>query len=158
MIPRIEVLGDRRYRYLERYPIEWASRGRNYRLWVPAGFILDGNSVPWFGRPLIPGDWTLGVIAISGHDLGYERQGRFRRGELQVEYRPGWWGDPLDLGDGMRSVVSRRDVDRWFAARMRDEGVPKIRRRAAYRAVRAAFWHNWSTEPYEEMIHDPDLG
>jgi hypothetical protein len=147
--PRIEVLGDRRYRYLERYPIEWIHEYQLHRLWIPEGFVLDGNSVPWFGRVLIPGDWTLGIIPISGHDLIYERKGRLLPGEHEIEVTPVYKRDALDIGHGLRACWTRRDADRWFARMMRDyENVRRWRRRAAYRAVRSAVWRNWDERPW----------
>jgi hypothetical protein len=151
MNPRIKVLGDRAYQLVEEYRILWKNDGVWNMLVIPAGFICDGNSVPWFARPFVPGDWTLGMEAILAHDFIYHRKGRLEVNEHLVDADPkvGIWVDPLLIGEGFRRVWSRHDADRLFARLMRDAGVPQWRRRMAYRAVRAAFWHNWDEYPYD---------
>lgn len=151
MSPRIKVLGDRLYKLVDDYRIVWEHEGKWHMLTIPAGFVCDGNSVPWFGRPLIPGDWTLGIEAVLAHDYLYHKRGRLDEREYLVEIDPGVWVDPLYIGDGLRRPWSRHDADRLFARLMRDAGVSKWRRRAAYRAVRLAVWHSWSDHPW-----DPD--
>jgi len=149
--PRIKVIGDRLYKLIGDYPIVWEHDGQWHKITVPDGFVCDGNSVPWFGRPLIPGDWTLGLDAVLAHDFLYYRKGRLYEREHLVEIEKGIWVDPLRIGEGFRRPWTRHDADRLFARLMRDAGVSKLRRRAAYRAVRLAFWHGW-----DDNIWDPD--
>jgi len=148
MIPKIKVLGDRAYQLTESWRILWKHEGSWHKITIPEGFICDGNSVPWFGRPLIPGDWTLGVEAVLVHDFLYHRQGRLEDGEHLVEVEKNIWVDPLSIGDGFRRAWRRRDADKLFARLMRDAGVSQKRRRAAYRAVRLAFWNGWDEYPW----------
>jgi hypothetical protein len=154
-VPKIEVHGDRLYWVAEGFRREWVHEGRRHWLWIEGGWYSDGNSVPWIGRPFVPGDWTLGVIPIVTHDHFYRRRGRLNPWEYAVEVRAGEWVDPLELDDGTRLVWSRRDVDRLFGADMRRQGVARWRRRAAYRGVRSAFWREWDTQPWE--VTDDDV-
>ena len=150
MIPQIKVIGDREYQLTKDHDVTWEHEGKRHRIRIFAGFVCDGNSVPWFGRPLIPGDWTLGLEAVLVHDFLYYRRGRLRAFEHVVEVAPDAWVDALTIGDGFRRTWSRHDADRLFARLMREAGVSKLRRRAAYRAVRLAVWHNW-----DEYVYDP---
>jgi len=91
---------------------------------VPAGFDHDFASVP---RPLwaLISPIDLGLASIF-HDWIYQHGG-------QVETL-GW---PTG-GSGWEPVASpwsRRDTDRLFARIMREQGVPRWRRRWAFRAV-----------------------
>lgn len=149
MIPRLQVLGDRRYRVEEDFECVWTHEHRKHWLLIPQGTISDGNSVPFFARFLVPGDWTLGVVPVIVHDFLYSRNGRLEPHEYAVEYQPGIWGDPLDRLDGTRTVWTREEADRLFARLMREAGVPRWRRRAAYRGVRLAWWQEWSIQPWE---------
>lgn len=151
MRPHVKILGDRLYQLTQDYRIVWEHEDQWHKITVPEGFVCDGNSVPWFGRPIIPGDWTLGMEAVLAHDFIYARKGRLLPGEYMVEDNKsvGLWYDPLQIGDGFRRVWSRKDADRLFARLMRESGVPRWRRRAAYRAVRFAFWKNWDEYPYD---------
>jgi hypothetical protein len=150
VIPRVEVLGDREYRLLEAYTYQWLHEGYLYRITVPEGFVCDGNSVPWFARPWIPGDWSLGVAAVVVHDWLYAHKGVPPLGSVQIWYN-GNWVDALRY-NGKVTPIQRRDADRLFARMMREWGVPKWRRRMAYRGVRAAFWHNWDERGRKEEL------
>lgn len=104
----------------------WAVDVGGYRLRVPAGFgPFDLASVPrmlwWLIAP-----FELSLSAPLAHDVLY----RFR-GQLP----PQW------LTPGTR--VSRRIADRWFLLLMAREGVPRLRRRVAWVAVRLAGWWPW---------------
>jgi hypothetical protein len=149
MNPKIKVIGDRLYQLSGDYSVYWQHEGQWAKITVPDGFVCDGNSVPWFGRPLIPGDWTLGIEAVLVHDFLYHRKGRLHEREHLVETEPHIWTDPLHIGDGFRRAWTRHDADRLFGRLMREAGVPKARRRAAYRAVRFAFWQNWDAYPWD---------
>jgi len=151
MIPDIRVLGDRRFVVAEKFPHVWCSHGVMHRITVPKGFICDGNSVPWFARVFIPGDWTLGLIAVLIHDLLYFYKGRLPFAMHQI-WVNGNWTDALQQPDTTRLTWKREDADKLFAVIMREDGVPMWRRRMAYRGVRAAVWQNWDESPWSE--HD----
>lgn len=94
------------------------------RLVVPSGFEHDFASVPrglwWFISPI-----DLGIASIF-HDWLYREGGGVttlarRRGD-------GAW---VELTDPW----TRFDADRLFARMMREQGVSKLRRRAAFKAV-----------------------
>ena len=153
MNPEVKILGDRLYQLTRDYPVIWTHENQWHKITVPAGFVCDGNSVPWFARPLIPGDWTLGIEAVLAHDFIYARKGRLHEREHLVEAKKGIWIDPLHIGAGFRRAWSRRDADRLFARLMRESGVLRWRRRAAYRAVRLAVWHGWDEYPWDPA-HD----
>jgi hypothetical protein len=148
MSPKIKVIGDRLYQLSGDYSVYWQHETQWRKITVPDGFVCDGNSVPWFGRPLIPGDWTLGIEAVLVHDFLYHRKGRLHEREHLVEADAGFWVDPLHIGDGFRRAWTRHDADRLFGRLMREAGVPKARRRAAYRAVRIAVWQGWDAYPW----------
>lgn len=89
----------------------WRHAGHPCTICVPAGFITDLASVPrllwWLIAP-----FCLGPAAVL-HDFLY-RRGGFYGGRT--------W--------------TRRDVDRLFGRVMRESGVPRWKRRLAFRAVR----------------------
>jgi hypothetical protein len=149
LTPHVAILGDRKYQLVSDHVVSWYHEGKYHRIMVPEGFICDGNSVPWFGRPFIPGDWTLGINAVLVHDFLYFRRGRLLFNEHLVQVAKGDYRDPLEQ-DGYRLAWSRRDADRLFARLMRDNNVPQWRRRAAYRAVRLAFWQEWPDSAWRD--------
>ncbi|MDT0631029.1 DUF1353 domain-containing protein [Rubrivirga litoralis] len=145
--PRQTLLPDlRRFRladdasYTWRHTPEGGAEGV-YRLVVPAGFEHDFASVP---RPLwaLVAPIDLGIASIF-HDWLYARAGRAetlrwagRTPGAGWEPVPKWW--------------TRRDADRLFARLMREQGVPRWRRRAAFLAVRAfagGVWGRRQTRP-----------
>jgi len=161
MTPHIRVLRDRSYELVDPYSIRWTVDGLRRVLHIPGGYQSDGNSVPWFARPWIPGDWTLGIAPVLAHDYLYSHEGRLVPGEYQAEVAEGVWQDPLIVQhqgltrqhsgahtEHWRHTWTRRDVDRLFARLMREEGVAPWRRRMAYRAVRCAVWHTWDERPW----------
>ena len=69
---------------------------QRYEFTVPRGFALDGPSVPWFGRALVPrNDQTEAPADV--HDVLYAF-----RGEFTVK------------GSGQRLILSRYDCDSLF--------------------------------------------
>jgi hypothetical protein len=102
------------------------------RLVVPAGFRHDFASVP---RPL----WVL----ISPLDLGnasifHDWLYRHRGGVATLRRAPG-----ETAWSPVTTPWTRRDTDRLWARIMREQGVAKWRRRAAYRAVRLCGRSAW---------------
>ena len=134
--PRQILLPDlRRFRLADDVAYTWrhAAEGETeavYRLVVPEGFEHDFASVPRLLWSLIaPVD--LGIASIF-HDWLYVQAGR-------VETLR-WTGDGWDP---VSEPWTRRDADRLFARLMREQGVPRWRRRAAFLAVRVFAGRFW---------------
>ena len=133
--PRQILLPDlRRFRLADEVAYTWrhveASTEGVYRLVVPEGFEHDFASVP---RPLwaLVAPIDLGIASIF-HDWLYVRAGRV--GTLR-------WA-----GAGWEPVATpwtREDADRLFGRLMREQGVARWRRRAAYLAVRVVAGRFW---------------
>jgi hypothetical protein len=124
--PRVEPIGGNRYRLFEAYAYVWAKDGARYRLVVPVGFTSDLASVPrllW----VVISPFDLGA-AVVPHDWLYANAGRPPPGSWQV-WRDGDW-----VEDGR--PWKRREADRLFGRLMREVGVSRFKRRAAYLAVR----------------------
>ena len=124
--PRVEPLGGNRYRLFEAYAYVWTKDGASYRLVVPAGFTSDLASVPrllWF----VISPFDLGA-AVVPHDWVYANAGRLPPSSWQA-WRGGDWADD-------ERVWTRREADRLFGRLMREVGVSRWKRRAAYLAVR----------------------
>lgn len=122
----------RHFDLLEAAVYAWCHEGRSYCLVVPRGFQHDFASVPRLLWGLIaPID--LGLASIF-HDWLYRNGGRVTT--FLWEGDPARWSSHTDRW-------SREQADRLFARIMREQGVPKWRRRCAYLAVRFAgrrFW------------------
>jgi hypothetical protein len=101
-----------------------------HRLVLPAGFAHDFATIP---RPL----WAtispldLGLASIF-HDWLYSAGGKV----VTLRWEEGAWA-PQD------QPWDRRHADELFARIMREQGVPRWRRRAAYLAVRAFGRKHW---------------
>lgn len=102
------------------------------RLEVPEGFTHDFASVPRVLWMLIS-PLDLGLASLF-HDWLYRAGGRVTT--LRWDRTDGRW-DPVE------DPWSRRYADELFARMMREQGVPKWRRRAAYLAVRLAGGSSW---------------
>jgi len=134
LYPRtVIVWSDRRLHWLEEaYVYEWSKDLVRYRLTVPAGTLTDLASVPQFlWWWIAPRDLREASIL---HDDGYTHGGDF--------------GDRWQRWDGrqwvvVESVWTRRELDRLFGRVMRERGVPMLKRRAAFLAVRLFGWRAW---------------
>ena len=133
--PRQILLPDlRRFRLADDAVYTWRHAGGGaeavYRLVVPEGFEHDFASVP---RPLwsLVAPVDLGIASIF-HDWLYVQAGRV---ETLRWAGAGW--DPVS------EPWTRRDADRLFARLMREQGVARWRRRAAFLAVRAVAGRFW---------------
>ena len=126
-------LGNNRYRLFSEYILEWWHNGVLHRLIVPADFEIDMASVPRIVWPLIS-PFDLGNAAIP-HDWFYHHSGAIPAGSHQI-HTGTEWVDQL-------KPWSRQDADKLFARQMRETGVSKWRRRAAYRAVRLFGRGSW---------------
>lgn len=131
--PRVEPLGGNRYRLFEPYVYRWEKDGERYRVVVPAGFTSDLASVPrllW----VVISPFDLGA-AVVPHDWIYAHGGRVPAGSWQIGTGSGWADD--------ERAWTRRETDRLFGRMMREVGVPRVRRRSAYLAVRLFGWVVW---------------
>tara|TARA_R110000850_G_scaffold22191_3_gene64755 strand:+ start:800 stop:1198 length:399 start_codon:yes stop_codon:yes gene_type:complete len=111
-------------RLTKQYPIEWQHGGVQKRFWVPSGFEYDVASIPrvfW----LLIAPRELGYKAPLAHDYLLSKQGYV---SLETE------------GRKFRARITRKDADKLFAVLMREAGVPRWKRRLAYRAVRLWGW------------------
>lgn len=120
---------SRTYILIEDYIYQWTYKRVEYRIKVPMGFLYDGASVP-------RGTWTISGLRPDGliraaatvHDFLYEFQGKLPRGCYQkFEHDVGWVS--------LRHEWTREACDKIFGRLMRDAGMPRRRRRMAYRAV-----------------------
>ncbi len=103
-----------------------------YRVVVPEGFDHDFASVPRILWALIaPLDLGLGSIF---HDWLYRNGGRVPT--LRWDARAGGW-------ETVHEPWTRVLADELFARIMREQGVPRWRRRCAYLAVRVAGFGYW---------------
>lgn len=118
--------------YTWRHPLDGPAQASIFRLVVPVGFRHDFASVPrllWtFISPL-----DLGLASIY-HDHLYQEGGQVTTLEWDPERRD--WKPRTD-------PWSRAASDALFARIMREQGVRKWKRRAAYLAVRVAGWAYW---------------
>jgi len=124
----------RSFLLLEEAWYTWWHREQLLRLVVPADFTHDFASVP---RPL----WTLispldlGLASIF-HDWLYRTGGRVTTLRWLPEFDTCTWEE-------VRTPWTRVQADELFARMMREQGVVKWRRRAAYLAVRVAGRAHW---------------
>ncbi len=127
------------YELYEAYDYRWEHHGVRYSLVVPRGFRYDGASVPrivWTLTGILP-DGLIRAGALI-HDWLYANGGSlpFLSFSMHVP-KPGGWED-------MPSAKwSRKAADRMFGRLLREAGVSRRRRRAAYLAVRAFGWWPW---------------
>ncbi|HEX7072188.1 MAG TPA: DUF1353 domain-containing protein [Rhodothermales bacterium] len=123
------------YELVEDWEYHWEKDGITQRIYIHAGFQFDGASVPAVARMFVERDGLQRAAALP-HDLIYRHRGRLPLGHHQ-------WVD----GGMWRDVVvyrwSRKDADRLFGRIMREAGVKRSVRRAAYLAVRAFGWWAW---------------
>lgn len=134
--PRQILLPDlRRFRLAEPAAYTWRhaeppAPEAVYRLVVPERFDHDFASVPRLLWTLVA-PLDLGIASIF-HDWLYIEAGRV---ETLRWAASGW--------EAVDEPWTREDADRLFARLMREQGVARWRRRAAYLAVRvfaASFW------------------
>lgn len=126
------------YRLYAPYTYEWHGEDGILRaITIPTGFLCDLASVPrWL--------WTITGITPSGlieaaallHDFIYRNKGKLPRYSYGM-LKDGVWVDLYGAKWG------RIDGDKLFARVMREAGVSKSKRRAAYLGVRAGGWASW---------------
>ena len=131
-------IGPRLYKLEHDYAYEWTRRGKRYRIFVPAGFIYDGASVPrlvWTISGLTP-DGLMRAAALI-HDYLYEYRGELPTG--------GWQCQDGDLWRDVGTAWTREQADKIFETILRESGVSAYRRKLAYAGVRAGGWAGWKT-------------
>lgn len=132
-------VGEIAYMLSDPWFYSWRGRDGVYRRFnVPVGFIYDGASVPqivWTVSGIIP-DGLIRAAALV-HDYLYVYRGAVPRGTYQKLIDGNW----VDL----EWVWTRREADKMFCRIMRESGVPRSKRRMAYRAVRLFGGGFWST-------------
>ena len=109
--------------------------GNNHgRIQIAQGFGFDLASIPFFFRWLIERH-DLSLVAPLVHDYLYTHNGY---GSFAVT-------DRFGITRKIQKKYSRKQCDDFFLELMEAEGVPKWRRKTAYRAVRlfgGLFWNN----------------
>lgn len=154
--PRVGVVRDDVYELLEDFLYEWEKDGSSYRIVAHEGFRFDGASIPWAVQPIIGGRWALGLGPPCIHDLLYRSGGDFSANphgthEVQVgivvagaAVGSGLIAGPAALRwQDVGFQWSRSAADRLFGRHMREVGVARWRRRAAYRAVQLFGRGSW---------------
>ena len=136
-------IADRLYRLVETYVYEWEKSVpgtelvHEYRITVPKGYVYDGASVPrivWTVSGLTP-DGLIRAAALV-HDWIYDHKGHLPEGSQQYKDADGQWPT-------LHVTWNRKAADRIFGRIMREAEVSKLKRRAAYRAVRLFGWIGW---------------
>ena len=130
-------VSDKYYRLVEDFTYTWEKNGNSYKITVPAGFIFDGASVPRIA-------WTISGIRPDGliraaaliHDWIYHYDGLLPEGSHQ-------YLDEDNIWKNIYGRWKRKDADRIFARIMREAGMSKFKRRAAYLAVRMFGGFRW---------------
>ncbi len=126
------------YRLEQEYCYCWMVEQVQNRIRIPAGYTYDGVSVPRIA-------WSLSGVTPDGlmraaalvHDFIYAHEGRLPEGSHEFKRDDTTWTPVLGRW-------RRRDTDRLFARMMREAGVPRFRRRMAYRAVRLLGGFAWN--------------
>jgi hypothetical protein len=141
--PLMIPISDNLYQLVETYTYEWSHLGADQCLVIPMGTITDGASVPRIA-------WTISGITPDGliraaallHDVLYRVQGQVGGFGLQQIHIGGRWIKQA-------SPWTREQADKLFARVMREAGVRKIQRRAAYLMVRAFGWSSWNNANFD---------
>lgn len=119
---------SRLYELEEPFPIEYENKGERWRFWLTPPWRYDLASIPRIFWPIIS-PRELGFEPPAGHD-----EGIYKRGVLYFER----WNEEFESWQNYGWVpLTRKELDKIFAILMRQHGVPKLRRRAAYLAVRS---------------------
>ena len=113
-IPQLLLRRDQDFELAHPFTYRWTVGPTLRRIKIPMGFVTDLASTPVPVRWLVPRT-DLGLIAPLVYDFIYRNRG------------------PL----------TRREADRLFCRIMREEGVPKWKRRVAFWSVRLFGWRHW---------------
>ena len=136
--PHPETIG--KYVLLEDFHFEWEAELHRQKLLIEKGFVFDLASVPrifWTPTGITPDRlrWTAPLI----HDFPYHHKGILPYGSYKI------WDDDLNGWVNSDKIWTRKNADRLFCRTLREDGISRIKRRMAYRAVRAAGWYAWKT-------------
>ncbi len=107
------------------------------RIAVPSGFTYDGASVPriaWSITGIRPDGLLRAAAAV--HDWIYQWKGQLPRGSHAFRIDEFPWQDAIGRW-------RRKDCDRLFGRMMREAGVPSVKRKMAYLAVRLLGGLSW---------------
>lgn len=147
--PRLELIDFWEYQFelMEDYRYSWSYRGDDYRLTARTGFITDLASIPkwipkWVARSI---DLTSGAPLY--HDALYRSGGdTFSSDFIDHEV----WTSNGNAGTWtpVTGAWSRDESDRLFGRMMREAGVPRWRRRSAYRLVQLFSSFAWDKDEY----------
>lgn len=112
------------------YEYKWEAKGYKRKIIVKEGYITDLASIPriaWSFTGLTPS----GLISAAAlpHDLLCEHKGNLPEGSCFIFQFDMW----LDIS---HRHWTRKQADKLFGRIMKDSGVRRIKRRAAYLAVR----------------------
>ena len=140
--PRIEPHPEKigKYIVLEDFHFEWEAELQRQKLLIEKGFVFDLASVPrifWTPTGITPNRlrWTAPLI----HDFLYHHKGILPYGSYSI------WDNDLNGWVISDKIWTRKNADKLFCRTLREDGISRIKRRMAYRAVRAAGWYAWKT-------------
>lgn len=120
----------------EQWYVEWRRDGRLRKLWVPAGYVWDGASVPRFAWSIIGiTPFGAGDATSLAHDALYRAMGG-RKPEA-------WKGCTLTDDQGRTVTVSRNEADRLMQAMFRQSGYNRVQSAMAYQAVNLFGRKHW---------------
>ena len=148
--PDVRPIPGKLYELCTDWVYEWEKDGETYRLSIPAGFVCDLDSTPWWAW------WLFGTgkdgpqrAAVLAHDDVYSRAG-LGMGVVTIDVD----AEPEDRrayqqfvdGEwvGLCDVWSKGNADRLMFRIMRECGVPRWHRRLKYWAVSRFGWRAWN--------------
>lgn len=130
---------SRLMRLREDFPIVYEYEGEFYRFWLDHDWQFDVASIPrifW----LFVSPTELGYEPPAAHDDAIEK-----RGLLFIEK----WNPEREEWVAVGYVqFTRKQVDKFFALKMREKGIKKWKRRLAYRFVR--LWSKLKGDDWNE--------
>lgn len=131
--PDLRPISDREYRLHSDYEYVWREGLARHRLFIPAGFVNDGASVPraiwWLIRP----DGLIRAAALV-HDYLYRYSGDLPVGAYTVDEMPMM---------GSARVFTRQEADDLFYQIMREAEVSAWKAWIAHKGVRLGGWRAW---------------
>lgn len=130
---------SRLMRLREDFPIVYEYQGELYRFWLDHGWVYDVASIPRIFWLFV--SWPeLGYEATAAHDDAIEK-----RGLLFIEK----WDREQQKWTAIGYVqFTRKEVDKFFAMKMREKGINIYKRRLAYRFVR--LWSKLKGDDWDE--------
>lgn len=103
-----------------------------FGVYVPAGYITDGASVPRAFYNILA-RFTDALGAALAHDAQYD--------------------PPADAAGVKRRRLTRKQADKEFYRNLRSSGVNIARAQAAYRAVRLFGWKPWNAGTRKGIVN-----